>query len=315
MITLEMMSRGESQMDVPFWIGDREFREADLELIRNTVQRFSRLSREEIAATLCENLPWKSPNGRLKVEACHKLLLKLEQKGVVTLPPLRAQGPRGCRERRGGVVQTQLQACLRDVLPVIVEPVRPEERADWNATMATYHPLGYPRGIGARIQYWIRAQGPNGPVIVGAMLFGAAAKALAVRDEWIGWSHEERMRYRPRIVNNNRFLILPGVQIPHLASHALALAARRIRADWKVRYGFEPVLLETFVEPQYPGTCYRAANWIEIGKTAGRGRQDRFFEYGTSVKSIWVYPLVRDWRKRLVEPFPQLVEDEWGESR
>lgn len=108
MITLEMMSRGESQMDVPFWIGDREFREADLELIRTTVQRFSRLSREEIAATLCENLPWKSPNGRLKVEACHKLLLKLEQKGVVTLPPLRAQGPRGCRERRGGVVQTQL---------------------------------------------------------------------------------------------------------------------------------------------------------------------------------------------------------------
>ncbi|WP_232070105.1 Druantia anti-phage system protein DruA [Kyrpidia spormannii] len=196
-----------------------------------------------------------------------------------------------------------------------MEPVRPEERADWNATMATYHPLGYLRGIGARIQYWIRAQGPNGPVIVGAMLFGAAAKALAVRDEWIGWTAEQRRRYRPRIVNNNRFLILPGVQIPHLASHALALAARRIRADWKVRYGFEPVLLETFVEPQYPGTCYRAANWIEIGKTAGRGRQDRFFEYGTSVKSIWVYPLVRDWRKRLVEPFPQLVEDEWGESR
>ncbi|CAB3394665.1 Druantia anti-phage system protein DruA [Kyrpidia spormannii] len=257
-------------MDVPFWIGDREFREADLELIRNTVQRFSRLSREEIAATLCENLPWKSPNGRLKVEACHKLLLKLEQKGVITLPPLRAQGPRGCRERRGGVVQTQLQACLRDVLPVIVEPVRPEERADWNATMATYHPLGYLRGIGARIQYWIRAQGPNGPVIVGAMLFGAAAKALAARDQWIGWTAEQRRRYRPRIVNNNRFLILPGVQIPHLASHALALAARRIRADWKARYGFEPVLLETFIEPQYPGTCYRAANWIEIGKTAGR---------------------------------------------
>jgi hypothetical protein len=305
-----------SQLEVPFWIGDRLFTEADLELILATVRQFSRFSREEIAATLCENLPWKAPNGRLKVEACKKLLLELEKRGVITLPPLQRNRVRKVRaERKGTVVHAQLHASLQDVRPIAVEPVTPEEQADWNATMAAYHPLGFTRAIGAHQRYWIRVHGPNGGQIVGALLFGAAAKALAVRDEWIGWSHEERMRYRPRIVNNNRFLILPGVQIPHLASHALALAARRIRADWKVRYGFEPVLLETFVEPQYPGTCYRAANWIEIGKTAGRGRQDRFFEYGTSVKSIWVYPLVRDWRKRLVEPFPQLVEDEWGESR
>lgn len=305
-----------SQLDVPFWIGDREFAEADVELIRLTVQRFSRFSREEIAATLCENLPWKSPNGLLKLKACRKLLLELEGKGVITLPPLQYNKVRKVsNERLGTVVQTQLHASLREVLPVVIEPVRPDERADWNATMATHHPLGFKRAIGAQQRYWVRVQGPDGSQIAGALLFGAAAKALDARDKWIGWDHKQRMRFRPRIVNNNRYLILPDVRIPHLASHALALVARRIRADWRVRYGYEPVLLETFVEPQYAGTCYRAANWIEIGRTVGRGRQDRENKYEESVKSIWMYPLVRNWRKRLFEPFPQSADtsDGWEE--
>ncbi|QGP92717.1 hypothetical protein MGLY_21060 [Neomoorella glycerini] len=302
-------------MDVPFWIGDREFTEADINLIRITVEQFSRLSREEIAATICENLPWKAPNGRLKMEACRKLLRELEQRGVITLPPLQQNRVRQVRrERVGRAVQTELQACLKEVSPVTVEPVRTEERADWNATMAAYHPLGYLRAIGAQQRYWIRVQGAKGREIVGAMLFGPAAKALAARDKWIGWTAEERRRYRPRIVNNNRFLILPGVRIPHLASRALALSSRRIRADWRERYGYEPVLLETFVEPEYQGTCYRAANWIKIGETAGRGRQDTFKQYAVSVKSIWVYPLVRNWRRRLVEPFPEPVEETLDEG-
>jgi hypothetical protein len=222
-------------MDVPFWIGDRQFTEADVELIRITVQRFSRFSREEIAATLCENLPWKAPNGRLKLEACRKLLRGLEQKGVITLPPIQQNRVRKVGgERMGTAVQTQLNALLRDVIPVTVEPVTASERADWNATMATYHPLGYLRSVGAHQRYWIRVQGANSREIVGAMLFGAAAKALAAREEWIGWDAEERKRYRPRIVNNNRYLILPQVRIPNLASHVLALAAYRLREDWKL---------------------------------------------------------------------------------
>ncbi len=303
----------ESQVDVPFWIGDRKFTEADIELIRITVQRFSRFSREEIILTLCENLPWKSPNGRPKREACRNLLFELERKGVLSLPPLRSiKSGRNRSEQRGSAFQTQLCASLRDVSPVTVEPVKPEERVDWNATMATYHPLGFKRAIGAHQRYWIRVQGSEGPQVVGAMLFGAAAKALAVRDEWIGWGYEQRMRLRPRIVNNNRYLILPGVRIAHLASHALALAARRIRSDWQTRYGYEPVLLETFVEPEYAGTCYKAANWIEIGQTIGRGRQDRFSRYETSIKSVWIYPLVRDWRKRLFEPLPTWTDTSDG---
>jgi len=303
-------------MDVPFWIGDREFTQEDLDLIRVTVRRFARFGRAEIIATLCENLPWKAPNGQLKIAACRKLLLQLEQQGLITLPPLRHDKVRQMvqEERAGTAITLELRATLREVSPVVVEPVTTaEERQIWNATIATYHPHGYRRPIGAHLRYFIRAHKSGVQQIVGAFLFGAAAKALADRDQWIGWSPTERMRYRPRIVNNNRFLLLPTVHIPHLASHALALVTRRIREDWQTRYGYQPVVLETFIEPDHAGTCYRAANWTEVGQTAGRGRQDRYSEYATTKKSIWMYPLVRDWRKRLVEPFPQSVEvaEEW----
>lgn len=306
-----------SQLVVPFWIGDREFTQADIELIRTTTQRFSRFSREEIVATLCENLPWKSPNGGLKLPACRKLLRELEEQGIIFLPPVRrrSKGQNAGREQLGEAVQTQLHAALQEVLPVAIDLVTEDERADWNATMAAYHPLGFKRAFGSNLRYWVRVQGVSGPQIVGAMLFGAAAKALDARDKWIGWDAKQRMRLRPRIVNNNRYLILPGVRVPHLASHALALATRRIRKDWIARYGYEPVLLETFIEPQYSGTCYRAANWMEIGNTVGRGRQDREYKYEETVKSIWMYPLVRNWRKRLFEPLPQSSDasDGWEE--
>ena len=174
--------------------------------------------------------------------------------------------------------------------------------------MQAYHPLGYRRPIGAHQRYWIRVQAQRGRKIVGCLLFGAAAKSLRARELWIGWSPEKRACYRARIVNNNRFLILPKVHIPHFASHSLALAARRIRSDWQSRYGYEPVILETFVEQEYLGTCYRAANWVNVGQTSSRGRQDNRHEYGASVKSLWMYPLIRDWRERLVAPFPQSID-------
>lgn len=297
-------------MDVPFWVGDREFTQDDMELIQVTVERFRGLSRKELAATLCENLSWKAPSGQLKIDACQKLLEDFERAGRLSPTAVRrnpAKGNRG-KELAGTSVQIALSASLKEVSPVNVEPVSPSELGDWNVTMQAYHPLGYCRPIGAHQRYWIRVQTAGGRRIVGALLFGAAAKSLRTREKWIGWSPEERTRYRVRIVNNNRFLILPQVCIPHLASHALALAARRIRSDWQSRYGYEPVVLETFVEPEYAGTCYRAANWINIGQTTGRGRQDQHHEYGTSVKSLWMYPLVRDWRERLVDTFPQSTD-------
>lgn len=298
-----------SSIDVPFWIGDREFSEDDIELIQTTVTQFRQLSRKELAWTLCENLPWKAPNGRLRVDACLKLLADFERTGLLSPTPVRrnaAKGNRG-KEMAGTPAETILTASLGGVSPVSVDPVSPSELGDWNVTMQAYHPLGYCRPIGAHQRYWIRAQIRAERVVVGCLLFGAAAKSLRIRDHWIGWSPEQQTRYRMRIVNNNRFLILPQVHVPHLASHALALAARRLRSDWQTRYGYEPVLLETFVEQKYLGTCYRAANWVHVGQTSGRGRQDAHHEYGTSVKNLWMYPLVRDWREQLTALLPHSV--------
>lgn len=146
--------------------------------------------------------------------------------------------------------------------------------------------------------------GPT-PRRLGGLLFGSSAKALEPRERWIGWDTATRSRFRPRIINNSRYLILPGVHVPHLASHVLGLTARRIRADWTARYGFAPVLLETFVESPYRGTSYAAANWVCIGETVGRTRQDRYNIMQVPRKSIWMYPLVRHWREALVTPWQE----------
>jgi hypothetical protein len=269
-----------------------------------TVRRFGRLGFAEVVATICENLPWTAPNGQLKTDACTQLLLRLAAAGLVELPARQpGQARRVASERMGTPPPSpEVRAALRVLRPVRVEPVPLEEGPAWNAMMATYHPLGFRRAFGAQQKYWVRAEVGGAPCILGGLMFAAAAKALAVRDAWIGWSPEERQRYRQRIVANNRYLLLPEVVVPHLASHVLGLTLRRLPADWLGRYGFAPVLAETCVEQPWAGTCYRAANWLRLGQTAGRGRQDRKHAKAEAVKAVWVYPLARDWRARLLAP-------------
>jgi len=292
-----------ARWDPPFWVGDRRFTAQDLDLMRWMAQRFGQLSRWELALTLCENLPWQAPNGRPKVHACLLLLEQLAGAGVLTLPAKQGHGKqRPAQVHAEALPCLQVRAELRAVRPVTVEPVPAGEQAVWDATIAAYHPLGYRRAFGAHQRYWIRGQLDGERRVLGGFLFAAAAKALAVRDSWIGWTAEQRQRLRQRIVANSRYLLLPGVCVPHLASHALALATRRLARDWLGRYGYEVVLVETFVTPPWRGTCYRAANWLHLGQTAGRGRQDRYGRRAESVKEIWVYPLARDWRWRLFAP-------------
>lgn len=293
----------------PFWIGDREFAAEDLALIQWTVRRFGNLSRWELALTICENLPWKAPNGQLKAHACLPLLEGLATAGVITLPSKRAQAkPKPAQLRAAPLPAAEVRGVLSSVRPITVELVPADEQPVWDATVAEYHPLGYRRAFGAHQRYWICSGAPGVPRVLGGFLFAAAAKALAVRDQWIGWTPPERQRWRYRIVANSRFLLLPGVAVPHLASHVLALATRRLSTDWIRRYGYAPVLVETFMEPPWPGTCYQAANWIHLGATAGRGRQDRVHAKAETVKQVWVYPLGRDWRQRLRAPAPQPVD-------
>jgi hypothetical protein len=162
-----------------------------------------------------------------------------------------------------------------------------------------YHYLGYRAPYGAQLRYWVRAARPDLPPLA-ALLFTSAAWRMAPRDRWIGWSDPVRQCNLPLVVNHSRFLILPWTKIPHLASHILARAAQQLPRDWQARYGVEPVLLETLVDPaRYRGTCYRAANWIAAGMTTGRGRMDRSGRAQGIRKQIFLYPLHRLWRQRL----------------
>jgi len=277
----------------------RDFTEAELALIREVVALFPRLSRTELAATLCEHLGWVTPAGGLKLESCLGLLGKLEAKGEIRLPPkVPMASPRESRPVPSGRTDPPVREVvgkLCELEPLRVEPVRDNEGMwVWNEYVERYHPLGYRRPFGAHQRYFVVSGAGER---LGCLLFAASAWALEARDRWIGWTEADRKRRLHLVVNNNRFLLFPWVKVKNLASRVLAQVARRIRSDWQKRYGYGPVLLETFVDGlRYSGTCYRAANWIELGETAGRGRMDRHKEYPSTPKRIFVYPLVRDFR-------------------
>jgi len=293
--------------DTPFWIGDRQFTADDIAFIEAMVRDFRHLSRSELAATVCENLPWKAPNGQVKVAGCKLLLERMEKVGLIVLPPKRHNMvPSLYNLKVSPIPVTEISCPLSRLRPITVEPVSFEEIALWNATMTTYHPLSFQRPFGAHQRYWVRSQAEG--KILGLLLFAAPARYLADRDAWIGWSALERRRFLYRIIGNSRYLILPGIRVPHLASHVLGLAVRRLRRDWVRRYGYAPSLVETFVTPPHKGTCYRAANWRFIGES-GRGPIKK--RPDGPIRMIFVYPLVRNWREDLCAPTP--VVDEEGD--
>ena len=189
----------------PFWIGDRLFTEEDLGLIKETARQFKNgFSRRELFATVCENLPWKAPNGKLKIEACRLFLEGLEASGLIELPPKKNPPQRKTKEV-APLPCLLREGPLKQYLPVTVDPVPLQEQPLWNATMAAYHPLGYRQPFGAHQRYWIKSRSEGRVQILGALLFAAAARKVAVREAWIGWTALERNRFRYRIVNNSRY--------------------------------------------------------------------------------------------------------------
>jgi hypothetical protein len=166
----------------------------------------------------------------------------------------------------------------------------------WNEAIARFHYLGYTPLSGAQQRYLVEYD--DG--ILGAIGFGASAWKVAARDHWIGWTSQQRQSGLQRVVNNARFLLLPWVRVKNLASRILSMSARRLVGDWQQRYGYQPVLLETFVEqPRFSGSCYRAANWIYVGDTQGRGKLDRYEERALPIKGVYLYPLISDFRREL----------------
>jgi hypothetical protein len=279
------------------------FTAGEIDLICQIVVDFPRLSQHELAHTVCELLDWRRPNGGLKSPEAVEFLDRLRLLGrLPALPPLRKTKSRGAQRTSIESIsdpQPPLRGTLSQYQPIELELVTTlDQRHLLQQYIQRYHPFGYRVPYGAQLRYFIRSRPQQ--LLLGCLLFTSAAWKMAPRDTWIGWSEQARQSNLPRVVNNGRFLILPWVEIPHLASHVLALAARRLPGDWLVAYAVSPVLLETLVDQtQYAGTCYRAANWICVGQTQGRGRMDRTHETGRSIKDIWLYPLARDWREQL----------------
>jgi hypothetical protein len=279
----------------------RTFRTGELELMRQTAQEFSALGVTEIARTVCELLEWKRPGGGLKNQECRQLLERLQAEGFLRLPDLRKLGGRG--PRRANVSEACCEPAILECPASECEPLElalvegPAESRRWREQVERYHYLGCRVPFGANLRYWARNRGRE----LACLLWASPAWKMRARDVWIGWNDEQRQRNLQSIVNQGRFLILPWVRVKGLASKILALSARQMPRDWEIRYGCRPLLLETLVDAErFRGTCYRAANWIHVGQTAGRGRMDReHTAHGQAVKDIYVYPLVRDARQRL----------------
>ena len=276
----------------------------DLELVREVVSCCG-FSRHELANTVCELLGWKRANRKLKAIECVGWLEELERLGWIQLPVARQAGSHAPRSRVELTVQSQppplIRGSVREVAPVTLKRVESsQELALWKELMARHHYLGFRVPFGASLRYLIQISPAEGQTVAGCLQFSSPAWRLEARDCWIGWTDAMRTKRLQRIVSNSRFLIVPSVQVKGLASHVLSLASRHLREDWYQSYRVRPVLLETFVEQErYRGTCYRAANWICLGQTRGRGRMDRDHQNREPVKTIWVYPLDKRFRQIL----------------
>ena len=276
----------------------------DLALIREVVASCAGLSRMELAHTVCELLGWTRPQGTLKGREAREFLEGLAARGLLSLPAKRPGRPVGARTSVPMTAQgdpgAPLAGTVGEIGPIALEVVQtPAQHALFRELVGRYHYRGHAVPFGASLRYLIAAT-PAHRVVVGCLQFSSPAWRLAVRDRWIGWDEATRRRNLQRVVSNSRFLLVPWVQVPNLASMVLARAVRRLAADWRARYAVTPLLVETLVELGRAGTCYRAANWRALGATAGRGRQDRAHQrHGAAPKMVLVYPMVRDAARRL----------------
>lgn len=278
---------------------------ADLERLRSLIAAHPAWSRRRVSVELAQAWNWRTLTGQLKDMAARSVLLKLEERGWITLPPRRRKASRRLPILPEQPVEdgacASITATLSELTPLAVEPVAAGHPV-FSRHLATHHYLGYRGPVGEHLAYKVCDQHGRD---VACLLFGAAAWKAAPRDRFIGWDPATRARHLHLVVNNSRFLILPWVRVPHLASHVLALILKRVGADWQVKYGHPVHLVETFVQrDRFRGTCYRAANWIHVGQTQGRSRQDRDRTLCVPVKDIYLYPLTPHLRARLCHVDP-----------
>lgn len=283
-----------------YHIRGRHISHVDLTTVRSTVAQHWSKGRTAISRLLCQQWNWRQANGTIKERACREMLVSLEQKGLIELPP-RLRGntrrpPKNTRQLRLDIDTSDIIGILSDFPPPTLTMIRQTfDGALWDYLVDHYHYLGRPAIVGAHLKYLACINGRP----VACLGWGSPAWQVACRDSHIGWDPATREANLHKIVNNVRFLILPWVRIPHLASKVLAANIRVLASDWMTFYSHPITLLETFVDQsRFQGTCYKAANWRKIGETVGRGK------YGAkkgacSIKSVWIYPLAMDYRETL----------------
>lgn len=283
------------------WYRGREIHPEDILYIRKLIEQHPTDSRRKLSTRLCEAWDWRQSNGALRDMVCRGLLLMLERAGEITLPSVayKRHNPLAQRARPAPMLvdQSPMEANLKDLGPIELEQTR--RTADeplFNSLMEEHHYLGYEQPVGEHLKYLVWAQGRP----IACLAWSSAPRHLGGRDRYIGWSAEARRRNIRFLSYNTRFLILPWVRVEHLASHILGRMAARISEDWQRVYGHPIYFLETFVDPErFRGTCYRAANWVVMGKTTGRGKQSNSYVPNRSIKEILGYPLSRRFRELL----------------
>jgi hypothetical protein len=278
-----------------------EITEGRIQQIRGVIEENPDWNRTQVSQQICRLWGWQSPNGQLKDISCRDVLRELDRTGKIMLP----QRQRSPRTKGGGDRVAHIEhdtspihTTLAGLRPLSVSMASSrKELAEFKSLVDQYHYLGYDRSIGENMKYMVHDRGGKP---LACLLFGSAAWSCRGRDSHIGWGKPERSQGLRFLTNNSRYLILPWVTCQHLASHVLSLVLRRIAEDWRKKYGHPVYCVETYVESgRFRGTCYKAANWIKVGETTGRGRDGGHHEAVVPVKDVYIYPLAADFKERL----------------
>ncbi len=292
-------------MDSVIRFRGRDYGSAEIESIRQLIATHPGLSRRRLSARLCHAWNWVQPNGQPRDMVARSLMLELHRAGHIELPAKRVSPPnnatahgRAASARPESELATApLDCSLSHLRPLEIRQVRrTAEEALFDRLLQTYHYLGYTRPVGEHLKYLVCGRGQP----LACLAWSSAPRHLGPRDHFIGWSTAQRQAHVHLLAYNTRYLLLPWVRVRHLASQGLAAVARVLSADWQRLYHHPIYLLETFIDPErFRGTSYRAANWIYLGQTTGRGKADLTHRANRSLKQLWVYPLVADFRTRL----------------
>lgn len=278
-----------------------EMTDKRIEEVKNIIAENPEMNRSQLSRLICKEWGWQSPTGYLKDVSCRDMLRALDKSGVIKLPPpLTVSRVKGQRSQILHLdhSMTPIECRFKDQLPLKVQIVeKKDEVLEFKSYIDQFHYLHFDRTIGENMKYMIF--GCNGTPLA-CMLFGSAAWSCADRDKYIGWSKEQRAKNLMYLTANSRFLIFPWVHVSFLASHSLSLIMRKISSDWEARYGHNLLAVETYVDiSRFQGVCYRAANWIHVGRTTGRGRDGGHHNAILPEKDIYLYPLCKKFREKL----------------